>query len=374
LGSGPARVTNVELFFDLVLAFAVTQLSQQLLNHLTLEGAVQTAIVLGMVWLAWIYTAWVTNYLDPERMPVRAALLVLALVSFIMSAALPDAFTTRGLAVGGAYAALQIGRSVFCLGVLRGVPLHRAFQRVLAWCALSGVLAVLGGIFHGHARELLWFGAVGADVLGGSIGFYTPGLGRSHPGDWPIEGGHLAARCQAFVLIALGESVVALGGSVSGLRSVSAAAVAAFVSGFIGTVSLWWIYFDRHADDAARIISTSHEPGRLGRSAYHFIHPIMISGIIVVAAADERVLNHASHAAGGPTGWLVLGGAALFLIGHAMFRATVWVTTPWTRIGAVVVLGALGLVAPHVPAWALSACAAAVVVAVAAADHLVLLA
>jgi low temperature requirement protein LtrA len=183
--AGAERVTNVELFFDLVYVFAVTQISHYLLAHPTVTGALRAGLLLVMIWLVWADTAWVTNWLDPGRIAVRLLLLGLVGVSLVMSAALPGAFSGRGLAVGIAYAVMQVGRSVFA----------------------------------------------------------------------------------------------------------------------------------------------------------------------VVAS------------------WMILGGVGLFLAGHAAFKAVVWRATPWSRIVAVVVLALLGLAAPHVSALALSACAAAVVVGVAVADH-----
>jgi low temperature requirement protein LtrA len=171
--AGAARVTNVELFFDLVYVFAVTQLPHHLLHRPTLAGAVQTAILLAMVWLAWAYTAWVTNWLDPERIPVRLLLIALALVSLVMSAALPTAFGRWGLVVGGAYAVMQAGRSLFVVIALRGKPLRVNFQRILAWCVASGALAVLGGIVTGPARGWTWLAAVAVDLLGGVAGALT---------------------------------------------------------------------------------------------------------------------------------------------------------------------------------------------------------
>jgi len=150
--AGAERVTNVELFFDLVYVFAVTQISHYLLAHPTVTGALRAGLLLVMIWLVWAYTTWVTNWLDPERIAVRLLLLGLAGVSLVMSAALPDAFATRGLAVGVAYAVMQIGRSVFAVVALRGRPLQRNFQRILSWCLVSGALAVLGGIVGGNAR------------------------------------------------------------------------------------------------------------------------------------------------------------------------------------------------------------------------------
>ena len=264
--SGDQRVTSIELFFDLVYVFAVTQLSHHLLGNPTVEGALETALLLVLVWLAWVYTTWVTNWLDPERIVVRLMLVALMLVSLVMSAALPAAFTTRGLAVGGAYATMQVGRSAFVVVALSGQRLQRNFERILAWCLLSGALAVAGGIAHGHTRELLWLLAAGVDLLGGAAGFYTPGLGRSATSEWTIEGGHFAERCQGFVIIALGESIVVIGAALSQLPSVTPAVVAAFAAAFAGSVASWWVYFDRSADEAARVIAASADPaGWAGR-------------------------------------------------------------------------------------------------------------
>jgi low temperature requirement protein LtrA len=368
--AGAERVTNVELFFDLVYVFAVTQISHYLLAHQTPTGALRAGLLLVMVWLVWVYTTWVTNWLDPERIAVRLLLLGLAVASLIMSVALPAAFSARGLAVGIAYAVMQIGRSVFAVVALRGRPLQRNFQRILAWCVASGALAVLGGIAGGNARAAFWVAAVAVDLLGGAVGFYTPGLGRSSTREWTIEGGHFAERCQAFMLIALGESIVAIGATLAGLAHIDVAEIAAFAVALAGSIGLWWLYFDRSAEEAARIIAASDDPGRLGRSAYHFIHPIMIAGIIVSAAADEVALAHPGAVGHAATSWLILGGAGLFLAGHAAFKAVVWRTPSWPRIGAVAVLVLLGLAAPHITALALGVCAAAVVLAVAVIDYL----
>ena len=371
-----SRVTNIELFFDLVYVFAVTQLSHYLLHHETLAGALQAAVLLAMVWQLWVYTTWLTNWLDPLRIPVRLLLLVLMLVSLAMSAALPRAFGDSGLLVGCSYALMQIGRSVFAVWALRGESLQANYLRILVWCCVSGTLAVLGGVAvtSDLARALLWLGAVGVDLLGGAVGFRTPGLGRTHTQEWNIEGGHFAERCQAFILIALGESIVVIGATLTGLlggpRAGHGPIAAAFIVAFAGSVALWWLYFDRSAEDGARLIAESADPGRLGRSAYHFIHPIMVAGIIVVAAGDELVLDR-PDAVGVPfTSWAILGGAGLFILGHLAFKLAVWKHLNRPRALSLVVLALLGLLAPHVSAVALSCCAAAVVLLVALADHL----
>jgi len=364
------RVSNVELFFDLVYVFAVTQLSHYLIDHQTVGGVLQALLLLTMVWLVWAYTTWVTNWLDPERIPVRLMLLGLMLLSLVMSVALPGAFGGRGLAVGLAYAVMQIGRSLFAVWALRGDRLQRNYQRILAWCLVSGTLAVAGGLAAGHARELLWLAAVAVDILGGLAGFWTPGLGRSTTQDWTIEGSHFAERCQAFILIALGESIVVIGATLAGLRTITGQEVAAFLAAFVGSVGLWWLYFHRSAEAGAQVIAGSADPGRLGRSAYHLIHPIMVAGIIVVAAGDQLVLDQPGVVGAAPVSAMLLGGSALFLIGHALFKAVVWRTVSRARIAGVAVLAVLGVVAPHVTALVLSICTALVVLAVATADYL----
>ena len=374
---GHQRVTNVELFFDLVYVFAVTQLSHYLLSNLTVAGALQAGLLLVMVWLLWVYTTWVTNWLDPERIAVRLLLLGLMLVSLVMSAGLPQAFGDGGLLVGGAYAVMQVGRSSFAVWALRGAAQYRNFQRILCWCCVSGALAVAGGLAGGAAREVLWLAAVGTDLLGGAVGFLVPGLGRSSTQEWDIEGGHFAERCQAFILIALGESLVVIGATLAGLlrgplvgpHADVAPTVVAFVIAFVGSAGLWWLYFDRSAEAAAQTIASSADPGRLGRSAYHLIHPVMVAGIIVVAAADEIVVSDPTAAARAATSWLILGGTGLYIAGHGAFKAVVWRRVTWPRIAALVVLALLGLVAPHVSVLILAGCAAVVVVAVAAADY-----
>jgi low temperature requirement protein LtrA len=367
---GPAaRVTNIELFFDLVYVFAVTQLSHYLIREPTWAGGARALLLFAMVWLAWAYTTWVTNWLDPGRIPVRVMLLALALISLVMSAGLPAAFGGWGLAVGAAYAVMQTGRSAFAVAGLRGAALQRNFQRILAWCVASGALAVAGGLVAGHARELLWLAAVAVDILGGLAGFWTPGLGRSTTRDWTIEGNHFAERCQAFLLIALGESIVITGARLSE-NPVTPARAAAFLAAFAGSAGLWWLYFHRSAEESAAVVASSADPGRLGRSAYHLIHPVMVAGIIAVAAGDQITLDRPGQAGLAPVAVMLLGGTALFLAGHAAFKWVIWGRLAWTRLAGIAALAVAAVAVPFGPALLISVLAALAVLAVAVADLL----
>ena len=153
-GERRQRVTFMELFFDLVYVVAVTQLSQRLLEHLNVHGALQTLLLLLAVWSAWIYTAWITNWFDPDHPTIRLMLLGTMLVSLIMSATLPEAFGERGLLFAGAFVAIQVGRNLFVVAALGGEPrLRRNFQRILAWLVTGGMIWLAGGLAQGPARE-----------------------------------------------------------------------------------------------------------------------------------------------------------------------------------------------------------------------------
>lgn len=316
-----SRVTFVELFFDLVFVFAVTQLSHSLVEHLTLLGALQTALLLLAVWWAWIDTSWCTNWLDPEKIPVRLLLFALMLMGLVLAASIPKAFDARALAFAFAYAFLQLGRSLFMLWALRGHSPgnYRNFQRIGAWHAAGAVLWVCGAFADGGTRLALWGLALLIETAAPAHGFWTPGLGRSTTADWDVEGGHMAERCGLFIIIALGESILVTGAKFASLPW-SAATLGAFLVAFLGSVAMWWIYFNIGAERASRSIAGSSDPGRVARLAYTYLHLPLVAGIIVAAVGDVLVLAHPTGQTDARTAAVLLGGPALYLIGNLLFK------------------------------------------------------
>jgi low temperature requirement protein LtrA len=362
------RVTNVELFFDLVYVFAVTRLSALLLEDVSVRGALETAVVLAMVWQIWVYTTWAVNYLDPDKLPTRVMLLVAMLASLVLASGIPQAYGDQGALVAGTYVTVQLVRPLYIIWALRGDVLQMVFIRILPWSAVSSVLLVLGALAREDYRAALWAAGIAIDLVAAGFGFWVPGLGRSKTTDWTISGAHFAERCQAFVLIALGESLVVIGG-LARLEHAEVRDIAALALAFAGAVALWWIYFDRSAEDSAARIESSDDPGRIARDAFHWVHILLVGGIIVSAAADEFLLNDPGRDARGPIQWLMLGGTALFLGAHALFKAVVWRVASWPRIVAVVVLLALVPLGPHMTVLGLGAVTVAIVVAVAITDR-----
>lgn len=364
-GDGRARVTPIELFFDLVFVFAVTQLSHRLLANFTPWGIAETALLTFAVWWVWIYTSWVTNWLNPNAAPVRLMLLVLMLLGLVMSTSLPAAFSERALPFVGAYVAMQVGRSLFMLRAAksRSETHYRNFQRITAWLLLSSIFWTAGA-FSEQARFGFWVLAIVIEFVSPSLGYWLPGLGRSETTDWDVEGSHLAERCGLFVIIALGESILLTGATFSG-HEWTMELIAAFAVAFLGSITMWWIYFDIGAERASRIITHDADPGRIGRLAYTYIHVLIVAGIIVAAAADELTLAHPTGYVDFKTAFATIGGPALFIAGNLLFKH---VTAGWPPLSHMVGLGLLALLifaVPYLSPLGLGAAATAVLLVVA---------
>lgn len=342
-GRDHARVTYVELFFDLVFVFAVTQLSHGLLAHMTLLGAIQTGLLMMAVWWVWIYTSWITNWLNPERPPVRLMMFVLMLGGLVLSASIPQAFAGRGVSFAVAYVFMQVGRSAFMLWALRhhDAVNYRNFLRITAWFALAAVFWIAGAWSEGYRRLGWWTVAIGIEYLSPAVGMWIPGLGRSTPDDWKIDGGHLAERCALFIIIALGESVLMTGATFADMAW-QPTAVVTFVVTFLGSVAMWAVYFNIGAERASRLIEQASDPGRLGRSGYTYLHILIVAGIIVYAVATELALTHPDGHTDLKTVLITLGGPALYLAGAALFKR---LSAPYVPLSHLVGLGLLAMLA-----------------------------
>ncbi|MEU4474870.1 low temperature requirement protein A [Micromonospora sp. NPDC023888] len=364
--------TSMELFFDLVFIFTTTQLAHYLIAHPDWRGAARTALLLALVWFVWIYTAWGTNWLRPDQAPVRALLIALMLGSMLLSAAIPEAFAGAGLVFALVYVTVQMGRTVFGLWAVQGQPwLIDGFRKTLLWFVATSLLVVLGAVIGGAFQEALWAAAIVIEVIGLQTGFPVPGLGRSPAERWMVEGGHLAERCQAFILIALGESILVTGSTLA--QHLDLTMSGAFLLAFAGSVALWWVYFARSAPAAAEVIARAGErTGALGRLAFNYLHPVMVAGIIVTSAGDEQLLREPGAPATTAGALFTLGGPALFLAGHAAYKAVLWRILPTSRITAVLVLLALvpACVGLGAPVAVCAALALAATVAVIVTDRL----
>jgi low temperature requirement protein LtrA len=322
-GEADGQVGTIELFFDLVFVFAVTQLSHYLIGHLSMIGVAQAATLFAAVWWAWVYTIWCTNWLDTDAGPVRLMLFAMMAGGLVLAMAIPGAFGRAGLVFATAFAAMQVGRSLFMMAVLRGRNRShfRNFRRITLWSAASGALWILGGLAGDGTRMLWWLAALTVDFAGPACRFAVPGLGASTREDWNVEAHHLSERCGAFVIIALGESVLLTGATFSGTPWV-ADGILAFVSAFATTAAMWWVYFNIGAEEATEHFADAEDTGKVARLSYTYLHMPIIAGVIVNAASDEMLIAHPLGAHGGNLGVMALlvGGPALFLLSVLLFK------------------------------------------------------
>lgn len=318
------RVTYVELFFDLVFVFAITQVSHTLLAHFTPLGALQVGILMCAVWWVWVYTSWITNWLDPEQTPVRVMMFGLMIVGLLLSTSIPKAFGDRGLVFALAYAVMQVGRTLFFLFAMPASDTgpRRNFLRILIWLVASGVFWIAGGFADGAVRIALWLLALAIEYSGPAMRFRLPLLGASTIQDWTVEGGHMAERCALFIIIALGESIVVTGATFSE-AAWTLPTVAAFVVALIGSIAMWWVYFHIGAEAGAEHISHAEDSGRLARLAYTYLHLPIVAGIVVSAVGDEVVLAHPLGHSGPKEMLTLIGGPLLYLVGVILFKHSI---------------------------------------------------
>jgi low temperature requirement protein LtrA len=345
------RATSLELFYDLVFVFAVTQVSQLLLTDLTWPGAGRAALVLLVVWWAWNYTTWVTNELDPNSVVVRLLLIGLMLASLLLAVAIPEAFGSRALLFAGAYVAIQVGRHTFLtFAAASAGTIERARAgRILVWFVAAGILWIAGGLADGTAQVALWLAALAIDYSAPLVVFWVPGWPRLGEASWNVETAHFAERFQLFVIIALGESIVITGATTAQLP-LDTPRIVAFGLAFLGTAALWWLYFDYVAGIAQRRLELAENRTRLARNGYTYVHVVLIAGVIVTAVGNELVIAHPTDVLPGRAVAAVVAGPVLYLLGHALFRWCMAGSVSWKRLAGAVACVVVGSVLALTPA------------------------
>jgi low temperature requirement protein LtrA len=358
------RTTTLELFYDLVFVFAVTQVSHLLLDHLTWEGAGQSLIALMVVWWAWNYTTWVTNELDPESTVVRLLLIALMLASLLIAVAIPEAFGDRALLFAGSYVALQVGRHAFLtFAAAEPRTLERARAgRILIWFCLAAPFWIGGAVADGEARTGLWIIALAIDYSAPLLTYRLPFLSPIDSAVWHVQASHFTERFQLFVIIALGESIVLIGATTAGL-DLDLATVTAFACAFLGASALWWLYFNFIATAAVERLTAAANSTVVARDAYTYLHAVIIAGIIVTAVGDELVIKHPTEEPSQAELIAIVAGPALYLLSHVLLRLRLDGTVSRRRLSGVLACVLIGLVAGSASALVVGALLLAVLIA-----------
>lgn len=333
-------VGPIELFFDLVYVFTIIQLSHSLLADLTWTGAAEFAVLFLAMWWAWNYSAWAMNWLEPESGQVQGLLGVLMLCALSMAVALPEAFGDRGLWFALSYVALQVIRSVYCVIALRGRDdvMARNFSHLLAWSLFAAPFWIAGAFVDDGARVALWVVAVVVDYVAPWTNYAVPGAGNTPMSTWSLRPEHLAERTELVFIIALGESILIMGGTLLSHDPTGASIVAA-VLGFVLLLLLWWHYFNPRIHPSDTV-----DAAAAGRSAFAYAHALMVSGAIVLAVGLELVIAHPTGHLSAPTVTTLFVGPTLFLVGSIWLRTAQRVGDNTERAVAAAVLVVLGVI------------------------------
>jgi low temperature requirement protein LtrA len=346
------RVTQLELFFDLVFVFAITQITSMLADDTSWRGLLRGLLVLGAVWWAWEGFAWLTNSLDAEADQVRLVTFAAMGAMLLVALATPGAFDDDAWLFGGAYLAFRLLHLALYVSGAKDPDVRRAVERLAPSALLASGLILAAAAFDGAAQGALWCAALAVDY-GWLVGAGVAG--------WRVHAGHFAERHGLIVIIALGESIVAIGVGAEGI-GLDVAVVAGALLGVVITTGLWWAYFDVVAPVAARRLSAADRETqtRIARDSYTLLHLPMIAGIVLLALGLKKTLGHVDAPLADVPAAALCGGAALYLLALVAFRLRNIGSLNRQRLVAAVVLLALVPVATTVDALVAVALVAAV--------------
>ncbi len=305
-------VTPLELFFDLVFVFAITQVTSLLAHHPTWLGVLHGMLVLAAVWWAWGTYAWLTSALDVDEGGVRLAMLAATALMLGVALAVPGAFGVDAVLFGVAYMLVRVMHLLLSVVVGRNEPDRLGVMLRFAPSALAGATLILAaGFLDGNWRLAAWIAALAIDYAGPVV----LGMGEG----WRVAPEHFAERYGLVILIALGESIIAIG--VGTEFQLHAAELAAAALGAVLVSSLWWLYFDVAAIFARRRLTELHglDRAKLARDAYTYAHLPMVAGIVLFALGMRTTLRHVDTALDPVPAAALCGGTALYLLGHVGF-------------------------------------------------------
>jgi len=339
------RVTPLELFFDLVFVLAITQCTTLMSHDPTWSGLAQGLLVLGVLWWSWVGYAWLTSVIDPEEGAVRLVIFAAMAALLIDSLCVSGAFDDLALAFALAYGIVRAAHiALFMLASPEDDALRHSVLGLAASSAVAVTLLVTASLLDGLAQGSLWALALFFDMAGPYF-FGSEG--------WKLAPGHFAERHGLIVIIALGESIVAIGVGASGSLTLGIGTAA--VLGVALAAAMWWIYFDVVALVSAQRLSRAEEGRELNemaRDSYSYLHLILVAGIVLVALGlKTTIAHHGDHLHGVPA-FALLGGVAVYLLGHVAFRYRHVRTINRQRLGLAIVLLILVPAATAIPALA----------------------
>jgi low temperature requirement protein LtrA len=342
------EVAPLELFFDLVFVFAVSQLSHHLLTHLSWRGTLETLTLLRAVYGVWYATSWLATMIPATEPRTRRMVLTVMVVGLFMNAAVTRAFTTSGWAFVIPLVLIQVGRTVWTV-VNASDPIFREhFSRVLVWFVAMSPLWVVGAAVNPERRLVWWALAAGIDQIGAWLAHPLPGR-RLHTEQFNFAGGHMLERCRLFLIIALGETVLTAGMALAD-APLTLATIASGVAALVGTIALWTLGFGRAGQLTLRYMEETRDPARASRHAVSVLM-VMVAGLIAVAVANEASIAHPREHMSTGVRLLLTGGPILYLLAQGWYYHVLLRVRPLLRLIGTTALGLLGIATLTVPTY-----------------------
>jgi low temperature requirement protein LtrA len=342
------EVTPLELFFDLVFAFAVSQLSHHLLTHVSWRGAAETLVMLLAVLTVWSYTSWAATMIRVDQLRTRWMVMAVMFLSLFMNASVTRAFTTSGWAFVIPLLLIQLGRTVWTIVNLTDTVHREHYLRVLLWFSATTPLWIAGSAVNPAARVLWWLPAAGVELLGTLLAHPIPGR-RLRSANVEFDADHMLERCRLFLLIALGETVLTIGAAIAEapltLMTVATGAVA-----LAGTVALWALAFGRSHRLVLRHIEKTCDPVHASRHAVN-VTIVMVAGLIAVAVANEKTIMYPYEHDSLALSLLLCGGPILFLAAQGCYLWAILNVWPALHLSGGVALLLMGVMTLATPAY-----------------------
>jgi low temperature requirement protein LtrA len=359
------RTSPVELLWDLVFVFAVTQVSTTMNQDLTWPTVGRSLLLLALVWWAWSAFVWAANAEDQDSRLFRIVLLIALVMMFLAGVALPSAFHGQGAVFVAAYAAVRfLHLGIYVDASRRGNASLRAIIGFAVTVAIGMLLLGIGAAVNGSARVGLWGAAAAIDYAGPAwlTRERLRGLQR-------VSVSHFAERYGLFIIIVLGESVVSIGAAATH-HEITASLLAAFAFGLTITVAQWWLYFDRTAAWAEQRLRDVDDPVLAAADAFSYLHLLLVAGVVILAVGEKTAVASATQSLPLPGRLSLCAGVALYVVGYDAFKWRLGGRPSWLSAGAIATLAVLILVTSNVAAWATCGLVAATLAAVCAARTL----
>ena len=359
------QVTPLELFFDLVFVFAVSQLSHHLLEHVGWRAAAETSVMLVAVFMAWGYTSWAATMLPADRRATQWMLIAVMVLGLFMNAGISKAFAESGWAFVIPLLVIQVGRTFWTLANVRDGFYQEHFRRVLIWTVATTPLWVVGALAAPEARLAWWTAAATIEVLGTWLAHPVPGR-RLHSEQVAFDASHLLERCRLFLIIALGETVLTTGTAIA-KAPVESMTLVTGASAMVMTVALFSLVFGRTGRLTDAHAAETQDPIYLSRHALNAVM-VLVAGLIAVAVANELVIAHPHGHGSMALALLLFGGPILYLLAQTWYLRAILGQHARVQLigGAVLVIAAV--VTSPTPPWVALLIAAVALSTLAAVD------